>query len=506
MKTSITFYSLLVILAFSVLASCSKIALQMPTSPYDSNEGLMTITGTDMLLRATQDNIQTSQTKSKKETHYRIKFYPKNTSEQRYLEGLEDVSISYVPFGYELVPNVSKISASECQPILEYNPYTLKNDGPSYCNVGLQRLGTREEVHLPIMYAIWPIEKELPTNIEYVVDSYISLVGLPPEDTRYPLRLRTYDSMLGTYVPLKNIKVCVSYMGYSAYQYTDNTGLVQIYTGLANISSASQIPSISISVVTAGREWSICPQTSSIPYQTALGTIGSLWPASASTVTLNLTSSTIQYEVFRALEYYFSASNVFYSSVLSSEEDPIIHLCPQILNNPNLAGETDPSNKVINIYNVGLTQPEEIAVVLHELGHIRKWYHLGQTSYNDTDLWTHESYACFLGSYLGEQYYLSNGFIKPYTPYFINTMGQQHSWAIGSNSNYTPFFIDLFDSYNQSTYSSTLPDDVILGVPSSLVDSLGIAKTSKAQSLASLTNYVGVYYTLAEMNTFLSNY
>ena len=507
MKTALFSFVSLSVVTLCACISCSKHALPKLDSNDNSLDEFFSIPGTDMILRPTQETILTSKTKTGRETHYRVKFYPKNTSEQQFLEKLEDVSVSYVPFGYELVQNNNDVIASMCKPILETNPYTQLDFGPCYSNIGLLNQKKREEIHLPIIYAIWPIEKDLPTTIEYIIDSYLNLDGIqPPQDTRYPLRLQTYDSLLGTYVPLKDIKVCVSYMGYNAYQYTDNTGLVRIYTGLANITSSSQIPYISISVVTAGHYWSICPQANSTPYQIALGTIGSLWPTTASTVTLNLTSSTVQYEVFRAAEYYFSASNELYSSIHTLEYNPTFHLCNQDPNHPTLQGEAFPPTNSIFIYNVGLSQSEEIAVVLHELGHIRKWYHLGQTSYDDTDDWTHESYSCFLGAFLGEQYYLSNGFVMPYSPFFINTMGQQYSWTIGSTNVYSPFFIDLVDSYNQSTYSSTLPNDTIQDVPASLIDSLGIACTSKAQSLASLSNFTGVYYTLEQMNSFLSNY
>lgn len=506
MKTALFSFVTLSVVTMCACISCSKHALPKLDSYDNSLDEFFSIPGTDMILRPSQENILTSKTKTGRETHYRIKFYPKNTSEQQFLEKLEDISVSYVPFGYELVPNNDIVIASKCKPLLETNPYTQLDYGPYYSNgILIQKKG--EDIHLPILYAIWPMEKDLPTTIEYIIDSYLFLDGVqPPEDTRYPLKLQTYDSLLGTYVPLKDIKVCVSYMGYNAYQYTDNTGLVRIYTGLASITSPSQIPYISISVVTAGHSWSICPQSNSTPYQFSLGTIGSLWPTTASTVTLNLTSSTVQYEVFRAAEYYFSSSNEFYSSIHTSEYNPRIHICTQDPDYPSLQGRSFPSTKTVLIYNVGLSQAEEIAVVLHELGHIRKWYHLGQTSDDDTDKWTHESYACFLGAYLGEQYYLSNGLVLPYFPFFINTMGQQHSWTIGSTSAYSPFFIDLVDTYNQSTYSSNLPNDTIQDVPVSLIDSLGIVCTSKAQSLASLSDYVGVYYTLEQKNSFLSNY
>lgn len=503
MKTTTIFSSFLLLLTCWLLAACSKKELQpIGTIPFSKNQ-LLIIPGTNMILKAVSEPEQVSQTKSGKETHYRIKFYPKDINEQQFLEGLKDVSISYVPFGYELVPDEENTLTSDYSTFPEQNPHKQILTGPFYSNDGFNK--SRKEIQLPIMYAIWPIERELPQNIEYTIDSFLTMGGTPIENTRYPLRLQTYDSLLGAYVPLKNIKVRVSYSGGTAYQYTDNTGLVKINPDFATISS-SQIPSVSIAVLTAGRTWNICPEDTSTPYQFTIGTIGTLWPTTASTITINMTSTKKQFEVYRAVEYYHSTANAFSSSVLSSETYPVIHICDQDSSAPGMQGETAPSTKTVLIYDVGLSQAEEIAVVLHELGHIRKWYHLGQTSQYDTDFWTHDSYACFLGAYLGEHYYLSNGFVKPYTDYLVNTMGQQHTWTKLSSDIYTPFYIDLFDSYNQSIYSNTLPDDVIQDVPASLVDNMGIASTSKSQSLSSLSNYVGVYYTLAQMNTFLSNY
>lgn len=504
MRKSINHYYFVLFILIA-LVDCSKESSVSNARLGDSKITYMTILGTEMILSAIPEDSPSLQTKAGDATHYRVKFYPKSIEEQQYLDGLNGVSMSYVPFGYELVPDKSVDTKLECDPFAELNPYTERNIA-MYCNDS--RDNNKERIiHLPIMYAIWPINRTLPENIEYTIDSFISMRGVPiEEDTRYPLKIQTYDSLLGAYVPLKNIKVRVSYMGVSAYQYTDNTGLVRIYTGLANITNPSQIPSITITVLTAGRTWTICPQESTIPYQTAIGTIGDLWPTSVSTVTVNMISSTIQYEVFRATEYYHSVSNVFYPSILSSEQNPIIHICPQDLTNPDMQGSTNPQTKTVDIYHVGLSQPEEIAVVLHELAHIRKWHQLGQTSPYDTDLWTHESYSCFLGAYLGEQYYLNKGFVKPYSDYFINTMGQQHTWIIGSLYAYSPFYIDLIDSYNQNTYMYNLPYDEIQDVPVSLVDSLGIVSTSKNQSMAAMSDFVNVYYTLTQMNTFLSNY
>lgn len=496
MKTLDFSHLLLGVLLLCAVVSCTYV--QEPIQKNDLYEVLMTMPGTDMLLRPVENNVAL-QTKVEKTTHYRIKFYPKNIVEQQYLNSSDNISISYIPFGYELISGANFDVRTEHLSFVDVNPHNYYYEG--YCFSGNELSYKKREVKLPVMYAVWPKEKKIPKDISHEVIAPLSLRVPPPDLPRYPLILRTYDSFLGRYVPLENIKVRISYQGCSADQYTDSNGFVQIYTGLASITSPSQVPSISVYVVTEGQKWSVCYGSSTAPYQLALGTIGSLWPTTTSTLTMNLTSIRNEYEIYRAAEFYFSPSNEL--SVITEEENPIIHTFPQ---HPWCQGETWPYQKIIYIYDVGLSQQEELAVVFHELGHIRKCYHQGMSNFNATELWVHESYSCFLGAYLGEAYYLSKGYVKPYSTYLINTMGQQHTWQIGSSSPYSPFFIDLFDEYNQSSYNANLPNDVIQGFPAYLVDNLGIYNMSKTSSKATLSNYVGIYCTQVQLNTFLLNY
>ena len=74
-----------------------------------------------------------------------------------------------------------------------------------------------------------------------------------------------------------------------------------------------------------------------------------------------------------------------------------------------------------------------------------------------------ESYACFVGWYLGEQYYLSKGYIKTDSTQVINDNWRQ-DWSPTSQIPYywySPLFIDLMDDYNQGENDSTkLYDDI----------------------------------------------
>lgn len=107
-----------------------------------------------------------------------------------------------------------------------------------------------------------------------------------------------------------------------------------------------------------------------------------------------------------------------------------------------------------------------------------------------------ESYASFIGWYLGNDYYTSKGFVFPYSGYEINYQGRQE-WAPGFG-NYTPFFVDLIDDYNQPAIN-----DPISGFSPVLMDSLGLTYGSIADCATylstnlpsdSLSNYI-TYYT-----------
>ena len=416
--------------------------------------------------------------------------------------------MSYIPFGYELVSDCSgQVESGVLSTYFDVNPFRYYDEGESYASPTSSIIVDRE-IQLPIIYAVWPIERPIPEDIQHEIISTVSLRApiIPVEETRYPLILRTYDSFQGKYVHLKNIKVRISYSGLTADQYTDDSGFVKIYTGLASITSPSQIQKISLSVITENSKLSICQGSSSTPYQKVLGTIGSLWPSTPNTLTMDLTSTKNEYDIYRACDYYYSSPSSLSSKVLSEEENPIVYSIDRIRFNPDLYGITKPSSKAVYIVDAGLSQPEEIAVVLHELGHIRKYYHQGASEYNNSDRWTIESYSCFLGAYLGEEYYISQGFSKPSSSYLINTMGQQHSWTIGSMSEYSPFFVDLYDDYNQSSYNASIPDDEIESVPVAVVDSLGIFSKSQASSKSTLTSFTGKYFTSDQLSRFLSNH
>ena len=103
-------------------------------------------------------------------THLGVKFFPGSFEQQRYLNNMDSLMISYIPFGYSPVsPKQQEGLCKETLPrFSEINPYTVdtkdyKSTEPDY-NPMDGRL-----IRLPILYAIWPKEEPLPEDIDYEI-------------------------------------------------------------------------------------------------------------------------------------------------------------------------------------------------------------------------------------------------------------------------------------------------------------------------------------------------
>ena len=125
---------------------------------------------------------------------------------------------------------------------------------------------------------------------------------------------------------------------------------------------------------------------------------------------------------------------------------------------------------------------------------------------SQTDTVIKESFASFFGWYNVYQYYSSVAI----THQIVNnicTQGRQTWTASSSNINYTPIYIDLFDNYNQHTYSS-IPynQDPISGVPINTIINFALGPTSFHNVYYPLASLIGSYYTGSEYSAFISPY
>lgn len=451
------------------------------------SEGYCYHSGTDLVLQAydlfSDPNIHRLDEHFSESTHLGVKFFPGSFEQQRYLSNLESISISFIPFGYSPVsPKQQEGLDRETLPVFpEINPYTVDTKG--YKNTESEynpKIGGI--IRLPIVYALWPKEIPIPEDIEYEICFEAKLPGGadtkttrgPGWDYGYNASFKTYDSLLSSYVPLRKLRVDLSYGIYSGTAYTNSQGFVTLSPQIVGL-SVDHYSDLSVIVVLDTADWIISRDTSSTPIHQVIGTTGELWstPFNGGTHNENLISITTEYEIHRAVDYYFNSSHSLSGNIAIGErgKGTIIHA----MNNPGsyMAFTLYDSSMepFIIVYNGYSSQNDCIASVLHELGHIRLLIHKGYNIHESCTNALQESHASFVGWYLGNSYYTSKGFIIPNAGYEISYQGRQ-DWMPGYG-NYTPFFVDLNDDYNQSAIN-----DPISGYLPNYVDYLALTYNS----------------------------
>lgn len=234
------------------------------------------------------------------------------------------------------------------------------------------------------------------------------------------------------------------------------------------------------------------------PIHIPLGRVGLLWLQinNPSQRNFSLLSEVYEIEAHRAIDYYFNSEHLLSDGITAYDSGTLIHVMPEA--SDGYLGLAWPNNKVIELYNSGYPQSKFMSTLFHEQGHIR---HYGKTtSFNQIASFVKESYASFIGWAIGEEYYISKGFIKPSSSYQINQQGRQ-TWTINSELyNYSPLFVDLIDSYNQHTLYSAYVNDSISNTPYSVVENMALESHNLIECLDYLENYVNVYFSQNEFN------
>lgn len=444
-------------------------------------------------------------------THLAIKFYPRNSDEIFKIKEMDCISQSYIPFGF----NIAKKSLQTDQiknklsSLNDTNPHQVllkasEIDAQTNC------LTTAEiddrYVTLPVIYAICPIDFVIPDEIEHDVCYALSIGDIiQPSPPTLPLKIVSFDSLLGRNVPLNKIKISAQFGSISANTYTNSNGIANICTQIYGVPSQN-VGDITISIVLETDKWIINrSSTNSAATHIVLGTVRELWPSFAfNPVTYNhiLTSENKEFEAHRALDYYYYDNHPLAESISTSENGVTVH-CVSESSNDYLA-LTYPSTKNIIIYNSNYSQNVIIGTSLHELGHIRHYAKIGNsdTYSNSVQRIVKESFASFIGWALGEEYYLSKGFVKPYQPYHINSNHRQN-WYRGSyNADYSPLFIDLVDDYNQGLSNGSLPFDEIESVPYPFIDNIVNTHYTLDEVFNHLHNFAGIYFSTEALESY----
>ena len=450
-------------------------------------------------------------------THYAIKFYPKSIEEVDILRGIKDIEMSYIPFGFVPVSKEERLALSKyfC-PIINDEGETIMVEGnyviSDNCNDDFSD-NKDYSLRLPVFYSVWPINRSLPGGIRSEVINYVHLrerPDFPIHQIVLPLRLSTYDNLLNEYLPLENIKVHLT-NGCGSYSntYTGSNGTLNVNPYLQGLSD-SEYGDLTVTLMLETPKWVIARnEWSTTPIHIPLGTVSDIWPfylLETREYSDTLTSISTELEIHRAAQYYFNENHYLSSSVMNTEEGVYFYALLDTLAFQH--GSSYPPYKLIKIGNYSQNHNEIMGTTFHELGHIRHACKVGLSNLYSSEGIIQESYASYVGWLIGEQYYLSRGFVRPYSEFEINNQNRQCLIPSATYTfyAYSPLFVDMVDDLNQDEYYSCGVEDEIENVPKTLVDSLGANSLTVADFFNSLSDYTGIYFTNEALISYKSYY
>lgn len=475
---------------------------------------------TNLIISPNNVNLHRLTLNNKNITHIAYKLFPKTPDQQFQIEELREknVLLSYIPFGYSIVKNASDNEKAFLDVFIDQHEQLrhnlrAKSEFPERTLEGCCDTHDDYNENLPIIYAICPINLEIPSDIESIPCFGLTLM-LPQDPTPIiePSRnfvFETYDALLNKVIPLRKLKIRSEYNGLYYDSYTDSLGrFCASYTPLT-LDLFSYL-STNVTCVLETPKWVISRNLETTPIHFNIGTIGDLWLdnhlSPNDTLHVCLSSSTTEYEIHRAADMYHYGSHPLRSSVSPLESGTIIHAMDSLHVNGYL-GLTQASQKKINIYNAGAPARITISTVLHELGHVRHYF--SADNYYSRKRIIRESFASFVGWYLGELYYYQRGYERSsgsYVPGEINSQHNQYWNETTSNKWYSPLCVDLIDAYNQYSSPSGYIDDRISMVPIDVIENLAKQSLNLEDSYTYLLSFVGSYFTLNDLDLMYSYY
>ena len=448
-----------------------------------------------------------------KPTHYALRIYPRNEDEQWRVEMMEDISVAYAPFNYSSLTaeEVERVlqTRSEISSPFEVSPYTVTYK--DYVATDGGSIGPRT-FQLPILYAVWPLEKSLPDDLEYVIDyevflpynaslptrsaealnvleskavvealGYMAIIpastdltrALPPERETYANfsgQLLAYDNTIGRNVPVASLGLRASLGSkMSNVGVTDSNGRFTIRFAASNMPriDVNHYGSITVSLnvnyadhaVTASPKWRITNENSTNLASVSMNAVVSDMGVPATILPVSSKNA-----MQRAANYFFNTQTYFPKPYLSDWIRIIANPNPNSTPDGNYtggvfyfpnSGSSNNSNTFIEIWNNSTPDADVVGSMLHELGHFAHYWN-NNSRYRNTLRFIKEAFSSYSGWYLTHEYYRSLG--RPiYSDEDITSHGlydgqSQQMWDKTSSRIYTPLLVDLTDNYNQRAY------------------------------------------------------
>lgn len=477
-------------------------------------------------------------------THYALRIFPKNEKEQWEVERMEEIKVAYIPFNYvqlseeETEQIVSMATRSEIPSYPEENPYKVVYDNAETLD------GPRktETFALPVLYVVWPCDKPLPEELDYKIDYEVFLpayfeaatrnadgpsrealqileneaiciaLGLSAEsrtetgsDGARPRVGRVYhhDNFINSDIPLHNLKIEIKLGSNIWSTYTQSNGFFRINESIPDEAT--------FGYVFYHTKWKITRENTTTPI-TVTGANLRFWWGDLPEAYFRLGSTSSHFEIHRAANFYFNGSH----SVRTWLYDSGIRIRSMFAANDATKADFTYSKNApayITVYN---NDPDnmnyKIGTVLHELGHFTHYGERGAYTGSAYDglkavqSLLRESFASYVGFYLGELYYTSiHNYNKPYVDFNITNQGHQ-KWAKTYSREYSPLFVDLIDDFDQSVNGEGFNVDRIKNFPHSIIRTIAAECETWGQMKTKLQQYIGKYYTSSDFDSFVAPY
>lgn len=469
-------------------------------------------------------------------THYSLKFYPRTEAEQWKIMRIDNLQYSFYPFEYLPLTNEQVADLSVTRTSVPTLPFESRYSVTYTDLMTPEGPAEPQTIHLPTIYATWPVDNPLPIDLEYEIveelylpeyngsenDSSVALLEseitpiTPPwgddpitpnppviNNPKFKGRIMHYDDVLETNIPLQGIGISMRYGSNSVSAETDENGYFEIYdyiTSIAIVTIHLYTDQFWIATYFEG-----ATNNNSITYSESIGLADDFsynpvivnLPVLVEEVVLN--NDAPYFETARAASFYFEGDHEIQTFI--QENGLRISVCEDegTSNSLGLFYCSYSNNNVhIEIYNYSDIYDDLTmgGAVLHELGHFTHYYERGGIFDNyNMENFIAESYACYVEDYLVRMYYAMYG--KTFAP---DELDQSLQYSFGT-SDYTPLFIDLFDTFNQQH-----PNDNLSGFSHEAMRQIAQEVETWENLKEILRSYIDIYYSEYDLNTYLNYY
>lgn len=455
-------------------------------------------------------------------THYNVKIFPKSEVEQRAIELTEGVTVSYIPFDYIQMPE------EESRTMRSFGAQAVYPEKGYYTQTFEDHESTEGAVEsftitLPILYAVWPCDKPFPAGMHYEIlyevflpekvsnERSLSLLSnamqiLEQEAVNLASGGRNrasrswlsatarggaynYDTQMKTHVPVANLKVRYQVGSQVWETYTESDGKFFIRTPIP--------ANANLSFIFQHQKWTITRENSTAACTIPWGRHADRYPNASYYGGYSIPI----FEVHRAVNFYYNEPH----NVPTWHYPSGMRVIVLDYRHPDFAGLFSyfkDKNAYITISDgYHGNEGHIIGTVLHELGHWSQYRMKGFSAFRDCQNLLKESWASYVGWYLGELYYTYLGWVKPADDSSNITGQARQNWVPVFSDYYSPLFVDLRDSYEQEGSG-----DVIENVSFSVINDIGAKASDWSTCRALIRSHLGANYSNAVLDAFFAPY